>query len=415
MWAKDPIYPRKTLYIPLDACKQPPSKEVEFVHKSGEDQVEMYFCESKPASTTSSFTQMSGKNGMTASAGRSRSDSLRLGAFADSPRPLTPYRDSPGSGPVSPGSSRRSSHEHSRQTSSSTYFNYLSSTNSEYDASDDDPGLLPDNTVPRSSHGSVTSHHDFPAASTASDVGHARRHGEKTHKKTLPIVQIPGSKMPASVSSAGASRQQARSPLIAVDNLEDPDGSARTLPSHDAVISVSSTSLGSMNGSNDRLNALSGTPANLRMRPKSPYDASLPTATSNDSRSSSPLARPPNRTRKISKDSNPPSSISSRSTSTFPKLPGSLGKYITSAGAGLVSSIMGERSESNSGWLATNELETEMQMAREYQTRHQHRTSISSERTLHARSRSQASLRGHPPPSGGASGQRVSSMSADRS
>lgn len=416
MWAKDPIFPRKTLYIPLDACKQPPSKEVEFVQKSGEDEIQVYFRQPK-VGPTQPFGQNSGKTGFASAPGRTRSSSLRLEALAEMPRPLTPYRDSePTSSMNSPFSSQRSSFSHARQTSASSHFNYLSNTTSEYGSSDDGlgqqsmspaPDTRTNGMVPHSSNGD-------DSAGYGQSLSYASRNAQppsSTLQKTLQIVRVPGTSVmkPAS-SGLNATRAQGRSPLISVDNLEEPTPSSSL---HDSVVSVSSTSLGAPIPSNDRLSALSGTPANLRLRPRSPFDPATATASNHSSPGDSVLpTRPPPRSRKISKEAVPTTAQSGKSNQTL-RLPGTLGKYITSASAGLVSSLMGDKNASNTGWLATSELETEMQMAREYQSRQQHRTSISSDRTLHNRSRSSVSLRSHQPENS-AKSRRPPSLSGSR-
>lgn len=361
----------------------------------------MYFRQSKgPA--TQSFSGMTGKSSTMSTSGRSRSDSLRLEALAEMPRALTPYRDSEQSSNAdSPFSSQRSSFSHTRQASASSHFNYLSSTTSEYGDSDDGLGQQPayignaDASAPRSRMASSSA-----ASGTSGSPDEAPPVTRSLHK-TLQIVQIPGT----NIITSSPSRTQGKSPLISVDNLEDSGAAA----SHEAVVSVSSTSLGTPIPSGDRLSTLSGTPANLRLRPRSPFDPGIAVDSPNLNDPSGVPTKPPLRARKISKEAVPLSSTSKKGTTS---LPGSIGKYITSAGAGLVSSLMGDRNTSNSGWLATSELETEMEMAREYQTRHQHRMSISSERTLHARNRSSASLRNQQPSSNGTSASATSARRA---
>lgn len=392
MWAKDPIYPRKTLYIPLDACKQPPSREVEFVQKSGQDEVQMFFRDTS-VPTAPSFAQMLNSNSTSHNGGRTRSASLRLEALAELPRPLTPYHDSdPSSQADSPITSQRSSFSQSRPPPASAHFSYLSSTNSEYDEMEDE--------AYRKRTWSGTGTPDDPPLKSlsvkgeiaASDVSSAAEHASPTatiQQKTLQIVQIPGTNIKKSASvPSGIARTRGNSPLISVDNLQKPGPSMTSPPPSAAVVSVSSTSIGTPSLSNDRLSVVSGVPANLRQRPRSPFDGDTTPFPSMSTGSTLPseLPRPSARTRKISKEVVP----SSKNNSSLPRLPGSLGKYITSAG-GMLSSIMGDKGDS--GWLATSELETEMQMAREYQSRHQQRASLSNDRMIHSRSRSQASLR----------------------
>lgn len=359
---------------------------------------------------------MVGKNSIQSTSRRSRSDSLRLEALAEMPRPLTPYRDSePNSNADSPISSQRSSFDTTRQASASSHFNYLSSTTSEYGGSDDGLGRQPDfpnvnssgtfSASPQRTNGSPFRH-------SMIDLPKEPPQSTSTLQKTLQIVQIPGPNIKKSLSSAtSSSRLQGRSPLISVDNLED---TTDVPPSHGSVVSNSSTSLDASVPSSDRLGAPSSEPTNLRLRPRSPFDpgsSSTDLPPTNDTGTSSLSVNSQRRTRKNSKGSVPVSASSNKKSPQ--RLTGSLSKYISSAGAGLVSSLMGDKNASNSGWLATSELETEMQMAKEYQSRHQSRTSISSERALHSRSRSSASLRSQMQANGSA-GRRAPSLSAAR-
>lgn len=420
MWAKDPIYPRKTLYIPLDACKQPPSKEVEFVQKSGEDEIQVFFRQTR-SGPTPAFSEIAGKTGSRSAPGRTRSSSLRLEALAEMPRPLTPYRDSePNSSMNSPFSSQRSSFSHTRQASASSHFNYLSSTTSEYGSSDDGLGHQLVSHAPVTRTNGTTPHaNDSDSAAGLGLTGGDASPASSTFQKTIQIVRIPVANTVKAFSPVSkTTRAQGRSPLISVDSLEDATAS---LPLHDAVVSVSSTSLGAPTPSNDRLSALSGTPANLRLRPRSPFDSGTGTTPdptpwngldSTPSNGLSIQSRPTPRSRKISKEAIPTSALPGKASQTL-RLPGSISKYISSAGAGLVSSLMGDKNASTAGWLATSELETEMQMAREYQSKQQHRTSVSSDRTLHSRSRSSASLRDQQSYTSGQS-RRTPSLSTPR-
>lgn len=414
MWTKDPIYPRKTLYIPLDACKQVPSTEVEFVQKSGEDEIQV-FARHNPSGLAPVSKNINGKHGSSHASGRTRSSSLRLEASAEMPRPLTPYRDlEPDSSMDSPFSSQRSSFSHSRQPSASSHFNYLSNTTSEYGGSDDGLGSHSSYRGAGTPANSSVLHSrspDRPTAQGMVTVPGDSSANAAAPQKTLQIVQIPGTNATkSSLTSSNPTRLPGRSPLISVDNLEE---TTSLLPLHDSVVSVSSTSLGTSGPSNDRLSALSGAPTNLRLRPRSPLD--METASESSLSDGARLStRPASRSRKNSKEGVKTGALPSKSNNHQTlRLPGSLGKYISSAGAGLVSSLMGDKNASKTGWLATSELETEMQMAREYQSRQQQRTSISSDRTLHSRSRSSVSLRNQQPPNGAMS-RRAPSLSARR-
>lgn len=286
-----------------------------------------------------------------------RSASL-LQAALSIDRPLTPYHDET----PSEQSSARSSFTQSRTAVPA----YLADTNSDYGDSVDDlhSGL--------SAYGSTSP----PGSAGLPMASSPRSKSLLVEKGTVQIVRMPASSAPnkgKGQSSARHTGAEQLVPFIDEPSTNEKPGSRQTIQA------VSSASLLTPSSSSDRLSTLvpglSG-PSNLRMRPRSPFDnASTPNTQTEFAQSiketdlrGSPLAGSapafPPRTRKISKDAVPTSSISS---STLPKSANKAFSYFGGllAGPGSNNGV----TQRGKSWLGVGDFEDEIELAKAYQVR----------------------------------------------
>lgn len=418
LWLNDPIQLRKTLYIPLESCTQPPSKEAEFIQRPGEDILHLYYrrtTSSAPPSTSTSKLAGNPSSRRTASAAMSDSSTTTHRSYHDSPF-----------------SSHRSSFSNGHESRPNTMpgVSYLSSTNSDYGNDDDlTPGPIlttnvldhhqrchssPQNADTVTDHVSTPSHD--PTSSSSSSV---------IKSKTIRIVRMP--------VHGSRSKAAGKSPLIAVDSLDEDTWTNKTSspqslvppysPPEGALLASSiTTTLSSSltpSASSERLNGLleastGDAKSRIRQRPRSPFDGDrlhtpgLPESTTpfpsstttmqsrntDGSRrvgsagdASSPttnrLTLPP-RTRKISKEAVPrptkrssSGAVASSSSSYLAAGSGFLSSLISSttstlSGVGRGRGDTGSNGSSSQGggalsWFMPDE--EEMQLARDYRKR----------------------------------------------
>ena len=402
LWLNDPIMLRKTLFIPLDACTQPPSKDVEFVQRAGEDAIHLYFRSAAAGTTVSSPGRVAvppahhrtrQKHHRDSSLRNSLSDSANEHSDGDSllalGRPLTPYHD------ATPNDERSSSpfFSHSDYLTSTSrqpasggapLEAYLASTNPEYTSQ---AGL------PHAASSKSSSHRASPSSPTAA---------LPLAREPVPLPSLPGlttKKRTVQIGSMSTGAVQARAraptPRVSVEAVTDTGASqsiadckpagdarlaARGVPSakgQTAAVSVFSSSLLTPSSSSDGLAGFlhpgaaaaaaavgsSGTAPNLRLRPRSPFEgadagsASRPpsqlpivgAAASSSSDAQRPSRRPiPGRARKISKEAVPRAPTSAAASgpdrsgagADYALQPARAVNYLANAGAGLFSSLM---------------------------------------------------------------------------
>jgi hypothetical protein len=330
---------------------------VEFVQKSGEDEVHLYFRQPTVREVETHIIPPRGEIRATLS-GSSRETSLQQGNFSDLSRPLTPYYD-----------------DEASDTRERSFFPSQASI-----LSQEEVRLNPSNAQSSRS----------PAFSSKQPYSASLSPKQSiTSEKILRIVTIPGSSKSTSVTSQAVtgSRTKSSSPLVSVQTLDNTATSPSPralLPHNDAVSVSSSTSHGTPRSSMDYLRPSTSGPANLRQRPKSPAE-SISGATSSgvdallaerqglsgeSNRSGTFLRTSPGAVR------SPRLAVNGNSGSQ--SLPRSMAGYL-SAGAGYVSKVLGSSGANGSGankWLAMDDLEEELQLAQNYQASHKYHRSL---------------------------------------
>lgn len=377
LWLNDPIQLRKSLYIPLEACTQPPSKEYEFVQKAGEDVLHLFHRQTTVGEATAS-SLASPPRFHERSRSRMRSGSL-LQAALSLDRPLTPYHDeSP-----SEQSSARSSFSFTR----SAVPLYLAETNSDYGDSSDD---LPSGSSRLSEFGSGGPGSPPPGSTgLPMAMSPVPVKASLIEKGTLQIVRMPS-------QATGAQKGKGRAPTLS-HGREEPDvqvidalpANGKRRNSRDTVQAISSGSLLTPSSSSDRLSSLVpglSVQGNLRMRPRSPFDGdsvdpttpnmlvSFPdSAGGTSSNKYSPHAPPasafpPPRTRKISKDADPTSARQSSGSAAPPSAAKTFSYFGQLLTGGVSSSGKGgSLAQQGKSWLGVSDFEDEIELARAYQ------------------------------------------------
>lgn len=381
LWVSDSIQLRKFLFIPLDSCTQPPSREVEFVQTVGEDSIQLYLRRSSAFPTDKGTTLPHSRSFSAKSQTQAIAHQARLSLDYEYPKA---YRDDDGEYI----SSNRSSISQPVPLRHPLPVSYITATNLQY-TSDNASVFAPSRTESVTSGGGVSVSPSVGSPGFARPPSHL---ATRTEKRVIKIVQMPGLAPAASVSQPKQAKQATNrsSPLVTLDSdNESQVAEAGKIPRNASLLPSLDTSVPPLT-SHDRLASLSGNSPNLRLRPRTPIqgldtpdnrfqptsraslDSQLDTkGQGGNGQGGRHPVRPsafPQRQRKVSKEAVPRSIVPANSASSSNS--GQIGNYI-SAGAGLLSSLLGTSNGTGPGsrWLAPDE--EEMQLARDYRTKRQ--------------------------------------------